>query len=113
MNSADIDTAHQHAKFAELITTARRIADMTAAEFDYSLANSRSTGYRAHQAYDMAGPVITNDYTTGIALTTRYRPQLTAMAEAAQAKSYEGWSRAAQARGQRIRYASTGPEDEL
>lgn len=89
--------------FAALVSVARRISGMTAAQFDYSLAFDTLTGdCSAYAAFDMAAAALAaerHDFHGDTYITYReellalHRPAIYAMAEQAKGKNYTGWSR--------------------
>lgn len=106
--------------FARIITNARPIAGMTAAEFDYDIAYGSRNG-RASMALDSAiwgaanagHPEVTEGAHQIVKdrdrraheLHLALRGHITAFIEAAKQKRYLGWSDAARSRGHAIRYA--------
>ena len=106
-----------HPQFAAIVAFARRTTEMTAAEMDYSLACDGGAG-KAGRALNEASWAIANEgrpeaeywgdaaRERAHALWAEVRPDFDAMVTAARAKKYLGWSDAARARGQRIRYAT-------
>lgn len=105
-----------HPQFAAIVACARRQSGMTAAEMDYSLSTGDTSLYGAivalrNATWHIANPDAhefgadgTNDRAR--ALWNAIRPDFDAMVTAAQGKTYLGWSTAARAAGQKIRYAT-------
>lgn len=109
--------AHTTITFARIITTARQHAGMTAAEMDYSLSHSgEAIGHLRSAAWALANP----DWAQPSAKTQEQcqaaadalwaavngDTELAGMIQRAKQQSYTGWSDAARAMGQRIRYAT-------
>lgn len=99
------------ADFAAIVSTARRRADMTAAEFDYSLfaqdgkalAALQDAVYAlANRGHDPVDDETQNRQARAEALRTEVQAQIDAMIDAAKAKRYTGWSDAS---GGPVRYA--------
>lgn len=103
--------------FGTILADARRMMGMTRAEFDFELARESLAVLRAIDTatdpYTVAGlhsePGDREAFDARMAAREaarrHYRPDLDAAIEAAKRKSYTGWSAAAKARGQRVRYA--------
>lgn len=82
--------------FAALVVTARQLANQTAAEFDYSLTiPDRFGAFGPYGWLALAAAVLGTDLSA-------YSEGVHAMAAAAKAKSYTGWSTASRSP---IRYA--------
>lgn len=107
--------------FARIITNARHIAEMTAAEFDYDIAygsrNGRASialGSAIDSAANAGHPQVTEGAhqiakdraLRASDLHLALRGHITAFIAAAKEKRYLGWSDAARSRGHGIRYAN-------
>lgn len=79
--------------FAALVSTARRLADMTAAEFDYSLTTDGGGAFGPYGYLGLAASQLTGSPEAGKALLVENSDNIAAMVEAAKTKSYTGWSR--------------------
>lgn len=80
--------------FAALIASARQIAGLTEAQFNYEL-QSGPRNNAALDAYDMAlNSTANGDPVKREALREQHVAELRAMIDAAKAKQYSGWSNA-------------------
>jgi hypothetical protein len=109
---------------AVLRAQVRAQGEMTAAEFDYSLAvgDGRALSAMNNAAYLQANEdhpdvqpgdtaqVLAERRQRADALWEQVRPQVEAMVRRAKAMKFVGWSDAAKARGQKIRYADSEGE---
>jgi hypothetical protein len=97
--------------FAKILDEARQVAGWTEAELDYHLSLGHDEAYAAVDTgcYLVANPGGGDMDADGLARGRELRDQVQDLVDAriaqAKARRYNGWSDAAQALGQRIRYA--------